>query len=134
MSMSDPISDLIIRLKNAQNAQLISVVIPYSINKTKILTVLRDEGYIHDYSVEHVRSGIKQILVKLKYSKLGKPAIRVIERVSTPGKRFYSSCKSLNKFFNGMGIQILSTSANGVISDRLAKQYNIGGEIICRVF
>jgi len=132
--MSDPISDMIVRIKNAQNALLVSVEIPYSLQKVKILDVLKEEGYLKDYAVKDVRNGIKSIDVELKYSKSGKPAIEVIQRVSVPGRRFYSSCESLKTFFNGMGIYILSTSSKGIVSDRVARREKIGGEVICKVF
>lgn len=132
--MSDPISDMIVRLKNAQLAQLISITIPHSVHKVEILKVLRDEGYISEYSVLDERNGVKTILIKLKYSKIGKPAITVIKRVSSPGRRFYASFNDLSDFFNGLGVQILSTSLKGVISDKMAKKYRLGGEVICKVF
>jgi len=132
--MSDPISDMITRLKNAQCSQLTSIDLPYSVHKVKILKVLKDEGYILEYLVHDERVGVKTISIKLKYSKVGKPAITVIQRVSTPGRRFYTSFNNLKAFFNGLGIQILSTSSRGVISDKLARKYKIGGEIICKVF
>ena len=131
--MSDPISDMIVRIKNAQNALLVSVEVPHSAQKVNILNVLKEEGYIKDYLVKDVRSGIKSIDVELKYSKSGKPAIKFIKRVSVPGRRFYTSCESFKTFFNGMGIYILSTS-KGIFSDRDARREKIGGEVICKVF
>jgi small subunit ribosomal protein S8 len=134
MSISDPIGDMLARIKNAQKSFLISTVIPYSAQKLQILMVLKDEGYILDYSVEELRKGIKNINVELKYSKAGKPAIAVLERVSKPGRKFYSRFADLKDFFNGMGVYILSTSSHGIVSDRVAKQARIGGEVICKVF
>jgi small subunit ribosomal protein S8 len=134
MSISDPISDMLARLKNAQRSFLISVDVPYSSQKLEILKVLKEEGYIASYVVEELRKGVKNILVGLKYSKAGKPAIETLERVSRPGRRFYSAFVDLKDFFNGMGIYILSTSSHGIVSDRVAKRAKIGGEIICRVF
>ena len=132
--MSDPISDMIVRIKNAQKSLLISVDVPYSLQKTHVLDVLKEEGYIKNYSIEDVRKGIKNISISLKYSKLGRPAIDVIQKVSKPGSRVYSSSALLKPFFNGMGIYILSTSSKGVVSDRVARKARIGGEVICRVF
>jgi len=132
--MSDPISDMIVRIKNAQRSLLLSVDVPYSLQKTRLLDVLKEEGYISDYSIEEIRKGIKNISVTLKYSKSGRPAIDVIQRVSKPGSRVYSSSAILKPFFNGMGIYILSTSSKGVVSDRIARKSRIGGEVICRVF
>jgi small subunit ribosomal protein S8 len=133
MSMTDSISDMIVRIKNAQNALLVSVEVPYSVQKANILNVLKEEGYIKDYFIRKIRKDIQSIDVELKYSKSGKPAIQFIKRVSTPGRRFYTSCESFKTFFNGMGIYILSTS-KGIFSDREARRERVGGEVICKVF
>jgi small subunit ribosomal protein S8 len=134
MSLSDPIGDMLTRIKNAQSALLVYVEVPYSLQKLKILDVLKQEGYISEYNIEELRLGVKIIHVKLKYSVKGKPAIEVLERVSKPSRRFYSSYRDLKDFFNGMGIYVLSTSCKGVVSDKVAKKHKTGGEIICRVF
>ena len=104
--MTDSISDMIVRIKNAQNALLVSVEVPYSVQKANILNVLKEEGYIKDYFIRKIRKDIQSIDVELKYSKSGKPAIQFIKRVSTPGRRFYTSCESFKTFFNGMGIYL----------------------------
>jgi small subunit ribosomal protein S8 len=134
MSLSDPIGDMLARIKNAQKSLLVYVDVPYSAQKVKVLDVLKLEGYINNYIIQDLRLGIKNINVKLKYSVKGKPAIEVLERVSKPSRRFYSSYSDFKDFFNGMGIYILSTSSKGVVSDRVAKKHKVGGEIICRVF
>ena len=132
--ISDPLGDMITRIRNAQKSFLSCLDVPYSKQKEAVLKVLKSEGYINDYAVQDVRDGIKNLFVSLKYSKYGKPAIDIIERVSKPGRKFYSSCIKLKPFFNGMGIHILSTSSHGVISDKVAKKANVGGEVICKVF
>lgn len=128
--MSDNIADMLTRIRNGQKSRLISISLPISNLKCAILAVLKDEGYIVDY-IQHKES--KVIDVFLKYSSIGKPAISVINRVSKPGKRIYSSIVNLPSYFNNMGIYILSTS-QGVMSDIKAKKLNTGGEIICKVF
>lgn len=133
MSMSDTLADMLTRIRNGQKSKLVSVMVPYSRTKCDILSVLRDEGYISDYRVEDVRSGIKSIEVDLKYSSNGTPAITQINRVSKPGKRIYVAVGDMKEHFNGMGILIVSTSA-GVVSDRAAYKAGIGGEVICKVF
>jgi small subunit ribosomal protein S8 len=134
MSLSDPIADMLARIKNAQKSLLVYVDIPYSRQKIKILDALKLEGYISNYSINELRFGVKNIHVKLKYSVKGKPAIEVLERVSKPSCRFYSSYSDFKDFFNGMGVYVVSTSSKGVVSDKIAKQCKVGGEIICRVF
>jgi len=134
MSLSDPIADMLARIKNAYRALLLNVEVPYSSCKTKILDVLEEEGYISKYEVVEVRPGIRMLNVKLRYSRLGKPAIEILQRVSKPSRRFYSSYKNLKGFLNGMGIYILSTSSKGIVSDKVARKLKLGGEVICRVF
>ena len=132
MSMTDSIADMLTRIRNAQRNKLISLTLPNSKIKCAILKVLQDEGYIKEYRV--VAEGNKSFIeVDLKYSSIGKPAICEIHRVSKPGKRIYSSIDKLKGYYNNMGIHIISTS-KGVVSDREAYNYKIGGEIICRVF
>ena len=130
MSMSDNIADMLTRIRNGQKSKLLSVSMPLSNLKCTVLDVLKDEGYIIDYSKDKQANVID---VLLKYSSIGDPAICQIHRVSKPGKRIYSSINSLPGYFNNMGIHVLSTS-QGVMSDREAKKRNIGGEVICKVF
>lgn len=132
MSMTDAIADMLTRIRNGQNSKLLSVSMPSTKMKCAILAVLQSEGYIKEYRVsqEAAKSFIE---VDLKYSQDGKSVIREIHRVSKPGKRIYSSIDKLPSCYNNMGIHILSTS-KGVISDRDASSYRVGGEIICRVF
>lgn len=130
MSMSDNIADMLTRIRNGQKSKLLNVALPISRLKCAILDVLKNEGYIVDYT-KNEKEGI--IDISLKYSRTGSPAICEIHRVSKPGKRMYSSIGDLPGYFNNMGIHILSTS-HGVMSDREAKKLNVGGEVICKVF
>lgn len=131
MTITDSIGDMITRIRNGQRARLSIVKMPMSTQNVKILEVLKKEGYIRDYSIIEIRPGINEIKIELKYN--NKPAIKEIKRVSKPGRRFYSSVKELKKFYNGLGIMILSTS-KGVMSDYEARLARVGGEILCKVF
>lgn len=133
MSMSDTLGDTLTRIRNAQKSGLMYVRMPYSKEIKKLLDVLIEEGFASSYSIEEVRTNIKALELKLKYSAKGEPIIRKIERVSKPGKRIYSSIKKLQPFYNGMGIYIVSTS-QGVMSDRQARRLGIGGEVMGKVF
>ena len=131
MSLTDPIGDMIARIKNAQKRNYKKVNLPSSKFKTKIAEVLKSEGYIIDYKVNEIEN--KSVLeINLKYN-YGNPVINTIERVSKPGRRIFSSAESLPKINNGLGIAILSTP-KGVMSDIDARKNKVGGEIICRVF
>ena len=131
MSLSDPIGDMIARIKNAQIRSQKKVALPSSKFKVKISEVLKNEGFILDYKNETIDE--KPVLViQLKYN-LGNPVINTIERVSKPGRRIFSSAESLPKINNGLGIAIISTP-KGVMSDVNARKQKIGGEIICKVF
>ena len=132
MSMTDNIADMLTRIRNGQSSKLISISLPCSKMKCAILDVLVGEGYIKGYKVVK-EDKVDYIEVDLKYSSNGKPAICEIHRISKPGKRIYSSIDKLKGYYNNMGIHIISTS-KGVVSDREAYNYKIGGEIICRVF
>ena len=130
MSMQDPISDLLTRIRNAQMAGHESVSLPASKTKLAILKVLVDEGFLANYEV---REGAKpEIQVSLKYFQ-GKPVIREIHRVSRPGLRIYKKCAELPSVRGGLGISIVSTNL-GVVSDRQARENGTGGEVICTVF
>lgn len=133
MSMTDTIADMLTRIRNAQKSRLISMVVPHSKLKIAVLEVLEEEGYVGAYKVVKNAKNMPIIEVDLKYSVEGKPAIREIKKVSTPGKRIYSAVNDLADYYSGMGIYILSTS-KGVISDRQARQLGVGGEVICKVF
>jgi len=132
MSFTDPIADMITRIRNAQLRTLNKVSIPNSKFRAKILDVLKEEGYISDYKFLTDKKNKGSLLVDLKYSN-GQPVIREISRVSKPGRRIYTRAESIPKIKNGLGIVIVSTSM-GIMSDNDARSKNIGGEIICRVF
>ena len=131
MSLSDPIGDMIARIKNAQERSHKKVELPSSNFKTKIADILKNEGFIKDFKINNVEN--KSILsLELKYHS-GNPVISAFERVSKPGRRIFSSADSLPKINNGLGIAILSTP-KGVMTDIDARKQRVGGEIICKVF
>lgn len=132
MAMSDPLGDLLARIRNGQRASKSSVVCPHSTLKMNVLNVLKDEGFIRGFSEREVRKGIREIVIELKYHE-GAPVIREISRISTPGRRVYSAIDDLTRDRGGLGIKILSTG-QGVLSDNAAREANVGGEVLCRVF
>ena len=130
MSLSDPIGDMLARIKNAQVRNHSKVSLPSSKFKSKIADVLKAEGYIIDYKInDDVKPSIE---INLKYNS-GNPVINTIERISKPGRRIFSSASSLPKINNGLGIAIVSTP-QGVMTDVDARKKKLGGEIICKVF
>ena len=131
MSLSDPIGDMIARIKNASLRNYKKVLIPSSKFKVKIADVLKNEGYIIDYKIEP-EDGKDRLMINLKYNS-GNPVINSIQRVSKPGRRIFSSAESLPKVSNGLGIAIVSTP-KGVMTDQDARKNQVGGEIICKVF
>jgi small subunit ribosomal protein S8 len=131
MSMNDPISDLLTRIRNGQSVGLQNVTIPASRQKEAILRVLRDEGYVGGFEVRTGESGHPEIVIELKYFR-GKPVIEEIRRVSRPGLRIYRGKDKLPKVLGGLGLTIVSTSA-GLMSDRAARARGLGGEVICVV-
>jgi len=132
MSFTDPISDMITRIRNAQMRALNTVTIPNSKLRARILDVLKEEGYISNYKPSSNEKNNKFLLVNLKYNN-GIPVIREISRVSKPGRRIYTRADSIPKIQNGLGIAIVSTS-KGIMTDNNARLKKIGGEIICKVF
>jgi small subunit ribosomal protein S8 len=132
MAMTDPLGDMLTRIRNAQMRGKSAVATPASKLRKHVLDVLAEEGYIRGYSVVEHASGKTEFEIALKYYD-GKPVIRDIRRVSTPGRRVYSSVQKLPRTQNGLGISILSTP-KGVMSDALAREQNVGGEILCEVF
>ena len=130
MSMSDPIADMLTRIRNGQSADKVSVSMPSSIYKQTIAAVLKDEGYVSDWRVEG--DGVKkQLVVDLKYY-MGKPVIEKITKISRPGLRIYKSAEELPRVIGGMGIAIISTS-KGMMTDRTARENGQGGEVVCTV-
>ena len=132
MSLSDPVGDMLARIKNAQVRTHKNVSLPSSNFKIKIAEVLKDEGYIIDYNINNLENNKNQLTITLKYN-YGNPVINSIERVSRPGRRIFSSAESLPKINNGLGIAIVSTP-KGVMTDINARKQKVGGEIICKVF
>jgi small subunit ribosomal protein S8 len=130
--MSDPLGDMLTRIRNGQQANKSTVIAPASKLRSNVLEVLKREGFIRGYTQEEVRPGITELTIELKYHE-GTPVIREISRVSTPGCRVYSKIKDLSRVYNGLGISILSTP-RGVMSDAEARGANVGGEVLCRVF
>lgn len=130
MSMSDPIADMLIRIRNGQQAQKVSITMPSSKLKRAIAEVLKDEGYIENYAVN--QQGTKAVLeIQLKYY-AGAPVIDRLERVSRPGLRVYKAAKQIPNVMNGLGIVIVSTS-KGLMTDRKARAAGLGGELLCLV-
>ena len=132
MTMSDPLGDMLTRIRNGQSARKATVLAPASRLRSNVLEVLKREGFIRGYSQHDVRPGIRELRIELKYHD-GKPVIRKISRISTPGRRVYSGIKDLPKVYNGLGISIISTP-RGVMSDAEARAANVGGEVLCQVF
>ena len=130
MSMTDPIADMLTRIRNAQRAEKPSVAIPASKVKAAIAQVLKDEGYVEDFAVRELE-GRLTLEISLKYY-AGKPVIEKIERVSRPGLRIYRPKDALPKVMNGLGVAIVSTS-RGVMTDRKARGLGVGGEVLCIV-
>ena len=132
MSMSDPLGDMLTRIRNAYGRKKAKVSTPASRLRTRVLDVLKSEGYIRDYAQVDYDNGKSEIEIELKYYE-GEPVIREIARVSKPGRRVYVSVKSIPHVANGLGISILSTP-KGVMADHQAREENVGGEILCQVF
>ena len=132
MTMSDPLGDMLTRIRNGQTAGHSTVNSPASRLRSNVLDVLEREGYIRGYSRTDFNSGSHELTIELKYFD-GQPVIREIKRVSRPGRRVYSGIKDLKRVYNGLGIAILSTP-RGVMSDVEARAANGGGEVLCHVF
>lgn len=130
MSMSDPIADMLTRIRNAQMAQKATVAMPASKLKVAIATVLKSEGYIDDFAVRDAQ-GKSELDIALKYY-AGRPVIERLERVSRPGLRVYKGMGDLPRVMNGLGVAIVSTP-RGVMTDRKARAENVGGEVLCIV-
>ena len=132
MTMSDPLGDMLTRIRNGQRARQAVVASPASKLRANVLEVLKREGYIRGFTSEYVRTGVAEIKIELKYVD-GEPVIREIARVSKPGRRIYSGIVDLPRFYSGLGIAILSTP-RGVMSDNEARAAKVGGEVLCQVF
>ncbi len=132
MAMSDPLGDMLTRIRNAQMRRKTRVTSPASKLRQRVLDVLQSEGYIRGYSMVEYGDGKSELDIELKYYE-GEPVIREIERVSKPGRRVYSSVRDLPRVNNGLGVSIISTP-KGVMSDAEAREQNVGGEVLCRIF
>ena len=132
MSMTDPLGDMLTRIRNAQMREKSSVVTPASRLRANVLEVLQSEGFIRGYSQAEYAAGKSEITIELKYFD-GEPVIREIKRISKPGRRVYSSVKNIPTVSNGLGVSILSTP-KGVMSDSRAREENVGGEVLCQIF
>ncbi|KFE69863.1 30S ribosomal protein S8 [Hyalangium minutum] len=132
MPVNDPVGDMLTRLRNASRARHDKVVIPHSKLKVEIIRVLKEEGYIGDYTI-HERKPQSEITVQLKYGQDRSSAISGIRRVSKPGLRRYVPMRDIPRVLNGMGIAVLSTS-KGILSDGEARKQNLGGELLCTVY
>jgi small subunit ribosomal protein S8 len=132
MALSDPIGDMLTRIRNGQKARKAVITLPASALRENILEVLKEEGYIRSYQRENISQGIDQLKVELKYYE-DEPVIQQLVRVSKPGRRVYAKIKDLKSINNGLGVVVLSTP-RGVVSDGKAREMNVGGEVICNVF
>lgn len=132
MSMSDPLGDMLTRIRNAAGRRKTTVTTPASKLRARVLEVMKNEGYIRGYSQIDHKDGKSEIEIELKYHD-GGPVIREISRVSKPGRRVYASVNSIPNVANGLGIAILSTP-KGVMADHDAREQNVGGEVLCRIF
>ncbi|HBH27193.1 MAG TPA: 30S ribosomal protein S8 [Rhodospirillaceae bacterium] len=132
MALSDPLGDMLTRIRNGQMARLSVVVCPWSTLREAVLVALKAEGYIRGF-VKKDLPGNKAVLeIQLKYTD-GAGAIRQIDRVSKPGRRVYKKVKDMPRFYNGLGVLLVSTP-RGILTDRAAREANVGGEVLCRVY
>jgi small subunit ribosomal protein S8 len=132
MSMSDPLGDMLTRIRNAQMRRRGTVLTPGSRLRANVLDVLKSEGYIRDYSTTDYGNGRTEFTIELKYFE-GEPVIRKIQRVSKPGRRVYASVDSMPRVADGLGVVIMSTP-QGVMADHEAREKNVGGEVLCQIF
>ncbi|MDE2365283.1 MAG: 30S ribosomal protein S8, partial [Hyphomicrobiales bacterium] len=132
MSMTDPLGDMLTRIRNAQLRRKSKVTTPGSRLRGHVLDVLKDEGFIRGYSTTEFGNGRTEFEIELKYFE-GAPVIRTIERVSKPGRRVYAAVDAMPRVANGLGITIVSTP-KGVMADHAAREANVGGEVLCKVF
>jgi|UniRef100_A0A8J4HAI1 small subunit ribosomal protein S8 len=132
MAMTDPLGDMLTRIRNAQRSRHSVCVAPASRLRANVLEVLKREGFIRGFAAEELRPGVARLRIELKYND-GEPVIKEITRISKPGRRVYSKIKELPRVYAGLGVSILSTP-RGVLSDAEARAANVGGEVLCRVF
>jgi small subunit ribosomal protein S8 len=132
MAITDPIGDLLSRIRNGQIRGKAKITSPNSRLRTALLDVLQSEGFIRGYAEVEFKGGLKQLEIELKYHE-GRPVIRELKRVSTPGRRVYASVRELKPHRQGLGVSIVSTP-HGVMTDASAREKNVGGEVLCQVF
>lgn len=132
MSMSDPLGDMLARIRNGQAANKVTIECPYSRLRESVCNVLKEEGFIREYKTEEQDNNKRVLSIQLKYAE-GQGVIRQIDRVSKPGRRIYTSVKDMPRFYNGLGILVVSTP-RGVMADHKARAANVGGEVLCQVF
>ena len=132
MTMSDPLGDMLARIRNGQMANKSVIECPFSKLRENVCKVLADEGFIRAYKVQARDNNKKDLIIELKYAE-GRGVIRQIDRVSTPGRRIYKGAKEMPRFFNGLGVLIVSTP-QGLMTDHKARDANVGGEVLCQVF
>lgn len=132
MTMSDPLGDMLTRIRNGQHAGKEVIECPYSRLRENVCAVLKDEGFIRGYKTVDLGGNKKALEIQLKYAE-GRGVIRQIDRISKPGRRIYKGVKTMPRFYNGLGVLIVSTP-QGVMTDHKARAANVGGEVLCQVF
>ena len=132
MAITDPVGDLLTRIRNGQLRGMAKIKSPNSRQRIRVLDVLQAEGFIRGYAEVEFKGGRRELEIELKYHE-GRPVIRELKRVSTPGRRVYASVKELKPHRNGLGLSIVSTP-QGVMTDSTAREKNVGGEVLCHVF
>lgn len=132
MSMSDPLGDMLARIRNGQQANKAVIESPFSTLRESVCAVLKSEGFIRDYRSQDGDNNKRTLIIELKYSE-GKGAIREMRRVSKPGRRVYSGVGEMPRYYNGLGVTVVSTP-KGVMADHEARAANVGGEVLCQVF
>lgn len=132
MSMSDPLGDMLTRIRNGQMAHKSVIVCSFSRLRENVCKVLQDEGFIRAYKIIDAGKNKKDLVIELKYAE-GRGVIRQIDRVSSPGRRVYTNVQEMPRFYNGLGILVVSTP-QGVMADHKARAANVGGEVLCQVF
>lgn len=132
MAMSDPLGDMLTRIRNGQQANKVTVLCPHSRLRENVCNVLKDEGFIRGFKVVKGESNKNTLEIELKYAE-GQGVIQKIDRVSKPGRRVYRGANDMPRFYNGLGIMVVSTP-QGVMADHKARAANVGGEVLCQVF
>jgi small subunit ribosomal protein S8 len=132
MTMSDPLGDMLTRIRNGQQARKAVIACPWATLRENVCKVLQDEGFIRGYKVVDLEGNKKELQIELKYDQ-GEPVIRELKRISKPGRRIYAKIKDLQPFYNGLGVSVISTP-HGVMTDHKARNENVGGEVLCQIF